>query len=448
MKVALLGAGGTRVPLLMNGLLKRANAIGLEEISLVETDDQRLSLMGQLLAYQVERSEENVRLTPSSLEDGLRDAAFVFSAIRVGGIPARILDEQIPLSLGVLGQETTGPGGMAMALRTIPVAIEIVQKMREVAPAAWLLNFTNPSGLVTEALSQWGFRRSVGLCDAPSGLTHALADHLGLPRDEIRLTYGGLNHLGWATDVLGADGKSYMADLLDKADETCRQVRPLNPFSGDLLRHLGALPNEYLVYYYEREKALKGLLDAPESRGEELLRREDGLYLDLEEAFRALNPTAAYEAYTRFVAGRRSSYMQRELGRERPVPEQTVFTEEGYEGLALQTMMGFLGLEPARLILNASAQTPLGARAVVETAFRVDEGLAPEPWPELPAHARSLVTDVKAYELLTIRAATQGDRKAAVEALLVHPLVGDHPKAEALVEKLLSAHRSHLPQFH
>lgn len=448
MKVAVIGAGGTRVPLLVQGLLRRAREISLDEVRLVDADTRRLDAMEPLIRHQIALSGEAVTLSRGSLEEALPGVSFVFSAIRVGGLAARILDEKIPLAHGVIGQETTGPGGMAMALRTIPVVLEIAGAIRRLQPDAWLLNFTNPSGLITEALLRHGHRRVVGLCDAPWGLARALAVHLGLPEDALALSYGGLNHLGWATDVRDAEGASRMAELLAKARILVEEVRPLNAFSPELIRHLGALPNEYLTYYYDRDRALRRLLAAASTRGEELLQREEELYRTLADRADARDPGGALEAYRTFVVGRRGGYMAREIGRRRPVPEEGVFTEEGYEGLALRVMTGLMGTGSQRLIVNAPAPSAAGPDCVVETAFTVDGGLVPGPWPDLPPHALRLVQDVKAYELLTIEAALEGRARSAVEALMVHPLVGDHRLAAAIVEEVLKAEAPFLPRFH
>ncbi len=448
MKVALIGAGGTRMPLLVHGLLVRQAAIDLGEIALVDTDAERLAVMSALFDHLRAQAAPGagVRIAPATLDEALSGASFVFSAMRVGGSAARVRDERIPLALGVLGQETTGPGGMAMALRTIPVAVDIARRLEKLSPGAWLINFTNPSGLVTEAVADSGFSRVVGLCDAPSTLAHAIARFRGVDEGGISLSYAGLNHLGWAVDVKER-GRSILSELLAERERLVASVRPLNPFPAELIGAIGCLPNEYLAYYYLRRATLEGVLAAKETRGEELLRRESALYPALAERLGAGDGAGALEVYGRFVAERRSGYMEREIGRRRPVTPESVFTEEGYEGLALRAMTGLAGAGPEELVLNVRAPSPLGD-GVIETTCTVDRGVTPHPWPGLPPHAMALVQAVKTYERLTVRAVCEGERRAAVEALLAHPLVGDYGLATALVDAFLVAHSSHLPAFH
>jgi len=447
-KVALIGAGGTRMPLLVHGLLVRQAAIGLDEIALVDTDAKRLDVMTALLGHLRAQASPgaDVRIAPATLDEALQGASFVFSAMRVGGALGRVKDERIPLGLGVLGQETTGPGGMAMALRTIPVAVDIARRLKRRSPGAWLINFTNPSGLVTEAVSDAGFSRVVGLCDAPSSLAHGIARFRGVDDGAISLSYAGLNHLGWAVDVKER-GRSILTELIALGESLVASVRPLNPFSAGLIRTIGCLPNEYLAYYYLRQATLAGILAAKETRGEELLRRESALYPALAERLGAGDGVGALEVYGRFVSERRSGYMEREIGKRRPVGPESVFTEEGYEGLALRVMTGLAGAGAEELVLNVRSPSPLGD-GVIETTCTVDRGVTAHPWPGLPPHAMALVQAVKTYERLTVKAVREGERKAAVEALLAHPLVGDHGVATALVDAFLVAHSSYLPAFH
>lgn len=452
-RVAVVGGGGVRVPLLLGGLLRRAEQTGLREVALYDPDETRLQAvlaLGEALRGEFP-GRVAIEATPD-LRTAMRGARFVFSAVRVGGEEGRILDERIPLRHGLLGQETTGIGGLSMALRSIPVVLEIAEQMAEVAEDAWLLNFTNPSGLIVEALQQAGHRRVVGLCDAPSSLKSELCRFLGVEERSVSLGYQGLNHLGWvqSLNIAGADR---LPELLSRADDLCREVRPAGFFGPDLIREVGAIPNEYLFYYYFRSLALRREQDAAKTRGEHVQAFNMRLYADVLRAVAEGDPLAGLSAYRRILAERRNSYMQSETetSLNRGITEDAIFGEEGYEGLALRTMMGLLGQGPEELVLNVPSlgMSPhLGSGEVGELTCTVQEGAVhPQRQDPLPPGAAGLVRAVKDYELWAVRAAIRGSRSDALQACLAHPLIGDRTASERCLDDLLAAHRQHLPRF-
>lgn len=452
-KVSVIGGGGVRVPLLLNGLLRRAARTGLEEIVLHDLDGDRVSMMlalGEALR-DLHGSAVHLR-TEGDLSRALEGSRFVFSAVRVGQEEARIRDERIPLRHGLLGQETTGIGGLSMALRTIPVVLDIAGRMQRLCPDAWLLNFTNPSGLIVEALSQAGHRRVVGLCDAPSGLKSELCHVLGVAESEAAVGYQGLNHLGWVQS-LTLGGRPVLPELLGRAEELCSAVRSAGFFGPELIRELGAIPNEYLFYYYFRALALAREETAAQTRGERVREFNLRLFADVRREIARGDRQAALSAYRRVLAERRNSYMQTETAtsHDRGITEDAVFREEGYEGLALRTMMGLLGEEPADLVLNvpSGGMSPhLAPQEVGELSCDVQrDAVRPRACPPLPPGAGGLVRSVKDYELWAVRAAVTGDRGAALQACMAHPLIGDRAKSAACLDELLAAHRAHLPQF-
>ncbi len=441
------------MPLLLNGLLRRAAEIGLEEVRLYDIDPRRAELMKALGEALRARHGVFVRIVVAdSLDAAIAGVAFVFSAVRIGGAEGRIADERIPLQHGLLGQETTGIGGMSMALRTIPFALHLAERMRVLAPDAWFLNFTNPSGLIVEALVQAGHRRAIGLCDAPSGLKTEVCHFLGAEESETSLGYQGLNHLGWVQSVR-VQGEERLPRLVEDAPALAARVRSLGFFGPELLQGLGLLPNEYLYYYYFRRDALERELTAEHTRGEMVHDWNARIYREVGEALMQGSADDAIERYRAILAERRNSYMAEvtQTDRDRGITADTIFREEGYEGLALKAMSALAGGDQAELVLNvesAGASDVLAPHEVGELTCRVDqEGAHPLPAPPLPPGPRGLVRSVKDYELLTAQAARSGSRETLLEAAQAHPLIGDRRQASACLDALIEAHRANLPQF-
>ncbi len=452
-RVAVIGGGGVRVPLLLNGLLRRASEIGLAEIRLYDLDPERAHIMQGLGEALRRRHAAGVRVEVArDLDSALKGVSFVFSAVRIGGAEGRIADERIPLQYGLLGQETTGIGGMSLALRTIPFALHLAERIAALAPGAWFLNFTNPSGLIVEALHQHGHPRAIGLCDAPSGLKTELCRFLGTDEQDATIGYQGLNHLGWVQSVR-AGGTERLGDLLSDAPRLAEHVRSLGFFGADLLRGLGLLPNEYLYYYYFRQASLARELGSERTRGEMVRDWNARIYREVGAALAQGGADEAIQCYRAILAERRNSYMAdvTRTEHDRGITADTIFREEGYEGLALKAMSALAGGAPAELVLNVASQGAsdiLAPHEVGELTCRVDgEGVHPLPCPPLPPGPRGLVRSVKDYELLTVQAARAGSREALLEAAQVHPLIGDRQQAKTCLDALIAAHRAFLPQF-
>ncbi len=452
-KVSVIGGGGVRVPLLLHGLLRRSRELSLEEIVLTDVVSERARLMAALGEAMRERLGARTRIRVSDdLDDVFEGVGFAFSAIRTGGAQARIRDERIALRHGLIGQETTGIGGMSMALRTIPVVLSLIERMERRARSAWFLNFTNPSGLIVEALHEEGHEHVVGLCDAPSGLKGDICRYLGVGEDDVSIAYQGLNHLGWIQS-LRIEGVEALPGLLEGAEDLCRGVRTLGFFGADLIRGLGLLPNEYLYYFYRREAAFAREVGLERTRGEMVLAWNRRLYDELAEALGRGDARDALDRYRAILAARRNSYMSEVTGtqHDRGITSETIFTEEGYEGLALRVMTALSGHGDEELHLNVpsrGASDVLLPDEVGELTCDVDgHGAHPRAALPLPFGPRGLVRQVKDYERLTVRAALHGDREAALQAAMAHPLIGDRAVAAACLDELLAAHRDDLPQF-
>ncbi|GAA1389363.1 6-phospho-beta-glucosidase [Luteococcus peritonei] len=421
-------------------LLRDEHADRVDEVVLFDADAHRLEAMGHVVRQQGEAAVRAgalpVRIsTTTDLDEAVREADFVFSAMRVGGLHGRTCDERVALDLGVLGQETTGPGGLAYGLRTIPVALQVALRVAELAPQAWVINFTNPAGMVTQAMQQVLGDRVVGICDSPIGLARRAAGLLGVDADRAALDYVGLNHLGWlrgmrvgGTDLL--PGLVADAEALDRMEEG-------RLFGAEWIQTLGAIPNEYLYYYYCTREAVAAIKGAPHTRGEFLLDQQTAFYQQV-----AADPGSALARWNAARAEREASYMAeaRAEGEER---DESDMDSGGYEGVALALMAAIARGERSQMLLNVRNQGAVAGLpddAVVEVPCAVSaSGVVPLVTRPLDdgAVGRSmlgLVQQVKAVEELTIRAATTGSVRDAVAAFSLHPLVDSVPVGRQLLE--------------
>jgi 6-phospho-beta-glucosidase len=440
----------------MPAFARRQRELDLEDVVLVDQDEARLSMMGPLCRYVAERNDAEFDLRwTSDAREGLEGAGAVITTIRVGGEQGRVLDETIALERGVLGQETTGPGGFAMALRTIPAVARYAEMMQSICPDAWLLNFTNPAGLVAQALTlRFPEMKIVGICDTPSGMHRRVAAAFGLPATEVPVRFFGLNHLSWMAEAM-VDGENVVPRVI--ADPAlARQVPELALFDGDLLRLLGMLPNEYLYFYYYREQALAHIQTAGETRGEQVRRLSASLLHDLRESDPAANPERAWRRYRSYLNNRHGTYMATEtasagmLAEEADEPAEDGDEGEGYAGVALDILTATSG-EPRNLVVNVPNRGAIPGMQhddVVEVACRVDaDGIWPIPIPPVHEDELLLMRQVKRYERLTVEAVSTHSRECAVRALMSHPLVGSYSLAGSLVDAYLSAHAEHVGQW-
>ncbi|HEX3005748.1 MAG TPA: 6-phospho-beta-glucosidase [Angustibacter sp.] len=434
MRLTILGGGGFRVPLVVRALQRPGASELIDEVVLYDSEPLRLKAIRNVIAGlggagPVVRAE-------TSLDAALQGADVVFSAIRVGGAAGRVADERVALSLGVLGQETTGPGGVAFALRSIPVAVDVARRLAELAPDAWVVNFTNPAGMVTGAMQQVLGERVIGICDSPSGLVRRAALAAGLDPAAVQADYAGLNHLGWLR-ALRVDGVDHLPALL--ADATAlASFEEGRLFGADLLRLLGCVPNEYLFYYYFAREAVAAIQRADRTRGESLRDQQGALYPRLAES--RDHAAALWEAARR---EREEGYLA-EARADDEARDEADLAGGGYEQVALAVMRAVLADEPAELILNVrngSALAQLPADAIVELPSVVDaRGARPHPAAPFDAHQLGLVSSLRAVEDAVVEAATTGSRDAALRALTVHPLVDSATVARQLLEGYEAAH--------
>ena len=460
MKLTVIGGGGVRAPLFVASALRRAAALGLDEICLMDVDGPKLALTGALAQGVARKAGSPMRVTTTTdARQALDGASFVVTTIRIGGDEGRVLDERIALRHGVLGQETTGPGGFAMALRSIPAILGYARLRDELCPDAWMFNFTNPAGLVTQALHDAGFARAVGICDSANGAQEAIAARLGCAANDLRPEVFGLNHLSWTRRVT-YQGEDVLPRLL--ADpEVLRETR-LNIFEPALVRHLEMWLNEYLYYFYYAERAVAAISAEERTRGEEVLMLNRDLLAQLKQLDPARDLDAALAAYYRYERRRSSTYMHY-AQQDAPTPEEAdalfsaTFLEvdphegEGYAGVALDIMAALTTGEPRYTALNVPNNGAIAGMAVddvVEVSCVVNgDGVHTLPIGAIPDGPALLMQVIKRYERLTVRAVAERSRALAIDALMAHPLVLSYSRARALVDEYLAAHAPYVGEW-
>ncbi|GAB4518673.1 MAG: 6-phospho-beta-glucosidase [Anaerolineae bacterium] len=423
LKVAVIGAGSSYTPELIEGLIQQREALGLERIALMDIDERRLSIVGGLAQRMVEAARAPIELElTTDRPRAIEGAGYVITQIRVGQMAARIQDEKIPLQFGVIGQETTGPGGFAKALRTIPVILGIAADVERLAPDAFLINFTNPAGLITEALWRYSRVKAIGLCNLPIGIEMRLAKEYGVDRRQVAIDHVGLNHLNWLRGAR-VNGRDVWAEVFTRAVEEARSRADEGwGFSAELLETLGCIPCGYLNYYYNRDQVLAKLQRAEKTRGEEVLEIEQSLMRMYEDPNLKEKP--------KLLEKRGGAYYSTAA-----VSLIAAIENDRHEVHVVNT-------------LNRGAVPNLPHDVVVEVPCIVDaQGARPIVTEPMAPEILGLTQQVKAYEVLTAKAGAEGDRRAALQALLAHPLVPSFAVARQLLDALLEANRPYLPQF-
>jgi len=420
LKICVIGGGSTYTPELIEGFIERKDELPVATIALMDIDEGRLRVVGGLAERMLRAAGADVELRlTTQRREALEGADFVITQIRVGGLACRIQDEKIPLRFGVVGQETTGPGGFAKALRTIPVLLDIAHDMADVAPGAHLINFTNPSGIVTEALLKYTDVPTIGLCNSPFGFQQGIARQLGVAPERIQLDYVGLNHLNWIRGVR-LDGQDVFDQVLESAIARARAGE--FPFSPQLLETLGMIPSYYLTYYYNHDQVVAEQRQAGKTRGEEVQEIEASLL----------------ELYADPNLRHKPALLEKRGGAHYSTVAVAVIS-------AIHRDKGEVHIVNTR---NNGALPDLPSDCVAELPSVINgSGARALPVAPLPPAIRGLVQAVKAYEELTVLAAAEGDERAALQALLAHPLVPSFAVAQGLWSAIKEANRAYLPQF-
>jgi len=428
MKIAVIGGGSTYTPELVNGFLERTASLPVTELWLMDIDAARLNIVGGFAQRMVVARGEPFKLVlTQDQKAAVKNASYVITQLRVGQMPARVADEYLGLRHGLIGQETTGVGGMAKAMRTIPVVLQIAADMRELAPGALLANFTNPAGLVTQALQKYAPDvPSVGVCNVAittkMGIIEGLEGLKGtsVTPERTELKTLGLNHLSWHRGFT-VDGEDVWPQVIKSTLEQLRS-EPEPEWDPRAIEMLGMLPNYYLQYFYHTDRKLKDQQKWPPSRGEEVIEIEKDLLRQYAD------PSLTEPPADLMLRG--GAYYS------------TVATQ------LLNAHYNNLGETHIVNTTHAGAIQGWPEDWVLEMPCRVDRnGIHPLPAEPLPMVCYGLLAQVKSYELLTVEAAVHGDRKAAYQAMLANPLGPKADQVQAVLDDLLETNRAYLPQF-
>jgi 6-phospho-beta-glucosidase len=429
-KIAVIGGGSSYTPELIEGFIERHSELPVKEIYLVDVESGRdkLEIIGSLAKRMIEKAGVNIRIELTlNRAEGIKDADFVITQFRVGGLEARIRDEKIPLQYDVIGQETTGPGGFAKAQRTIPVMMDICKDMERLAPDSWLINFTNPAGIVTEAVLKYTNVKAIGLCNVPMGMISGAAKILGVEMKQVYIDFVGLNHLVWGSRIFleGIDiTDRFISELQKGKSMSMKNIQDLE-WDQELLRSLGMFPCPYHRYYYMPDEMLKREKEEAAlsgTRGERVKAAEKELF--------ALYSDAALDIKPPQLAQRGGAH---------------------YSDAACSLISSIYNDKKDIQVVNVRNNgtiKELPEDAVIERNCVIDRnGAHPINVGHVPLTIRGLMQIVKAYEELTIEAAVKGEPALALQALLVHPLVPSIDAAKKLWKDILEQNKAFLPQF-
>lgn len=432
LKIATIGGGSSYTPELVEGFIKRYHELPVSELWLVDVEagKEKLEIVGNLAKRMVQKAGHpiEVHLTLDRKE-ALKDANFVTTQFRVGLLDARAKDERIPLKYGVLGQETNGPGGLFKGLRTIPVILDICRDMEELCPDAWLINFTNPAGMVTEAVLRYSnIKKVVGLCNVPIGMEMGIAKLLDVEHSRIRIDFAGLNHMVYGLDVYldGESVKEKVIDLLTDPQNSSfvKNVQGLG-WEPSFLKALNVLPCPYHLYYYKtREMVEKDLKNSEMegTRAEVVQKLENDLFELYKDPNLDIKPPQ--------LEKRGGAY---------------------YSDAAVRLISSMFNdkrdIQPVNTLNNGSIASIPDDSAVEVSCIITKDGPRPIVMGDLPVPVRGLVQQIKSFERIAAEAAVTGDYDKAVLALTINPLVASDKLAKQIVDEMLEAHKEHLPQF-
>jgi 6-phospho-beta-glucosidase len=418
LKIAIIGAGSSYTPEIIEEIHRRRERFPVTHVTYMDLDPERLKIMlGFCQRFAAHLGCDIQMEATTDRRDAIQDARFVLTQIRVGGNAQRILDEKIPLKYGVIGQETTGPGGMFKALRTIPPMLEIARDIEMINPNAWIINYANPTGMIADAVIKHTQVTIAGLCAGGNFPRDHAVEALGVAPENVFYNYFGLNHLNFGYNLRVKD-----IPLTDEEYDKVLSVSSWGSVDQELLHLLRLDPSPYMKYFFHREKSVQEARSKPLSRGEQVQFVEKEVF----EAYADPNQVTKPEALNKRGGG-------------------------GYSDIALSVMEAAYNNDDKFIVINTANQGAvphLPDDAVIEVPCMVNaSGIFPLPQPDIPQTVWGLVAAVKNYEQLTVDAAVTGNRDTALLALLAHPLVGDYEKAKALFAEMLEANRKFLPQF-
>lgn len=432
LKVAVIGGGSSYTPELIEGLILRQELFPVGEVWLVDIPQgqQKLEIITALAKRMVAKAGVDMEVFSTTDRDlALEGADFVISQFRVGQIEARILDESIPAKYGLVGQETNGAGGLFKGLRTIPVVFQLIKDCQRLCPQAWIINFTNPAGLITEAVFRYtNWKRFIGLCNVPIGMEMAVARMLSVDKSRLRIDFAGLNHMVFGLDVF-LDGISIRDKILTLMADRTASMSMQNiediPWSMELLKGLGAIPCPYHRYYFQKDEMLAHVLadfNQGINRGQIVKEIEAELFKKYADPKLDTKPKELEQRGGAYYSDAACNLMT------------SIYTDKG-------------DIQPVNTV-NNGAISDLPADVVVEVSCLITkDGPRPLAMGNLPIACRGLVQQIKDFELLACRAALSGKYEDALTAMVTNPLVQSEKKGAAVLEELLLAHKDYLPQF-
>ena len=421
LKIAIIGAGSTYTPELIEGLINKKDTLPLKKLFLMDIEDRKLNIVGGLSKRMIEAAGLDCEVTlTTSLEEAIDKADFVLAQIRVGKLPARVLDERIPLKYDLIGQETNGIGGFFKGMRTIPVIMDIAKKMEELCPDAWLINFSNPSGMIAEAVLNNTKIKMLGLCNVPINTIDGIKNKMQLPNAEVE--YVGLNHLAWITGIR-QDGIDYLQQAIDEGvNGAVMKNIPAFSFSHDLIKTVGAIPTSYLIYYYFKDAQLEKAKTVEKCRGETCM--------DIEEELLDIYSNSELHVKPELLSkrgGARYSEVAINL-------VNSIYNDTNDIQVVNCLNNGAIPFMADTDAVDVCARIGKDGAKVIKTNCQNE-------------HIKEYMLMMKAYEKHAVKAALTGDEDEAMRALLINPLVGDYKKAKPCFDELKEAHKAHLPQF-
>lgn len=427
LKITVIGGGSSYTPEIVEGFIRNYESMPVRELWFVDVEEgkHKLEIVGSLAKRMIKKSglPIEVHLTLDRRK-AIEGADFVTTQMRVGQLAARRLDEHIPIKYGVIGQETTGPGGMMKALRTVPVILDICRDIEELAPDAWMLNFTNPAGIITEAVLKHSKVRTAGLCNSPIGFQKYLAKKYDVPEHEVLPEFVGINHLHWVTSAIVSGEEKLPSLLEDDQTYTAKNV-PTTGWDADFLKSLRAVPTYYLKYYYMTDTMFEGMkasVDKDGTRADVVSRVEQELFELYKDENLDVKPKQLEQRGGAFYSEAAVNLMNSIHNDRRDIQALNVANGSTYDFLPKDASI------EVNCVVTGQGPIPIAPLHV-------------------PEHVKGLLHAVKVYEQLTIDAAVTGDRGIALQALAHHPLVPSVKVAKELLNEMLEAHKRYLPAF-
>ncbi|MDD3171351.1 MAG: 6-phospho-beta-glucosidase [Bacilli bacterium] len=421
LKIAIIGSGSTYTPELIEGFINKKDSLPLEELYLMDIEDRKLNIVGGLCKRMIKAASLNCKVVlTTDLEEAITKADFVLAQIRVGKLPARVLDERIPLKYDLIGQETNGIGGFFKGMRTIPAIMDIVHKMEKLCPNAWLINFSNPSGMIAEAVLNNSKIKMMGLCNVPINMIDSIKKRLNIPEAEVE--YVGLNHLSWITSIR-YNGVDYLQKSIDEGinSEAMKNI-PASGFTAELIKTIGAIPSSYLEYYYYKDQKLAKAKEVEKCRAE--------VCMEIEEQLLDIYSNSELHVKPELLSKRGGSR---------------------YSEVAINLVDSIYNdkndIQVVNILNNGAIPFMADNDAVEVCAIIGKDGAKPIKTNFNNEHIKEYMLMMKAYEKHAVKAALTGDEDEAIRALLINPLVLDYKKLYPCFQELKEVHKAHLPQF-